>query len=359
MKRSLVLGTITTLLLIMTVQIFAAENKTLNVATRQSPPFSFKDKEGNWKGLSIDLWEEIAKANDYKYTLKEASLEELLAGVESGKFDVGVGGITITSEREKKLTFSQPFVASSMGIAYINTESPWWDVAQKFLSYTFFKIVLLLAFTLLLAGFLVWLFEHKRNEEFGGKSHKGLGSAFWWAAVTMTTVGYGDKSPRTAGGRIVGLIWMFTSVIILTSFTAAIVASLAVASVSRNITLDSLKGDKVGTVQNSAFNETLGELNIASKTFDNCDEMAQALVDGKINYAVYDLPMLRYYGVKYGPKFTIVQLKEYRQDYGFAMPLQSPLRKRFNIELIDIIHSQEWRQIKGKYLGNWLVDFAH
>ena len=359
MKKNVIWGVLLTLLLSFTLHLSAAENTTLKVATRQTPPFSYKDKDGKWKGISIDLWDKIAKSNKYKYTLIDTTLEDLLNGVKNRKYDIGIGGITITSDREKVLTFTQPFIASSLGIAFINNETPWLDVVSKFLSITFLKIVLLLAVTLLLAGFLVWIFEHKKNEEFGGKNKKGLGSAFWWAAVTMTTVGYGDKSPRTLGGRIVGLFWMFISVIILTSFTAAIVASLTVASIKKTVTLESLKGKQVGTVQDSSCEEVLKKNNIKAVYFNTCDELANALVNGKINYIVYDLPMLRYHGVQYGPKFSIVQLKQYRQDYGFVVPLKSPYVKQLNIELIRIIHSQLWGHTKTYYLGNWLEDFDH
>jgi len=35
---------------------------------------------------------------------------------------------------------------------------------------------------------VLWIFERKRNpEQFGGTPAQGIGSSFWWAAVTMTT----------------------------------------------------------------------------------------------------------------------------------------------------------------------------
>jgi hypothetical protein len=70
---------------------------------------------------------------------------------------------------------------------------------------------------------MVWLFERKLNPaHFGGNTLQGIGSGFWFSAVTMTTVGYGDKHPKTTGGRIVSLIWMFTAVILVSLFTATI-----------------------------------------------------------------------------------------------------------------------------------------
>ncbi len=355
MKKSFILGIIATLLFT-SAQVCIAKNKVLKIATRQSPPFSYQDKYGVWKGISIELWQNIARINNYQYTFEDTNLHELLDGVKNGKYDVGVAGITITSDREKFLDFSQPFISSTLGVASLNDNSPWLSVLHKFISLTFLKVLLMLIAVLLLAGLGVWFFERKKNEEFGGKSHSGLASAFWWAAVTMTTVGYGDKSPRTPGGRIVGLLWMFVSVIILTSFTAAIVSSLTIASTESKVTLNSLRHGLVATVPNSVADVTLKKFNITPLNFNTCEGMFDALSKGKVDYLVYDLPVLRYYGTKYGPKFNITALEKYRQDFGFAFRLDSPLENDVDVELLRIVHSPSWRDIKTRYLGNWTSD---
>jgi polar amino acid transport system substrate-binding protein len=356
MRKKVVLAISTVAFMFLFVQLYGVDN-TLHIGIRQSPPFSYKDKNGDWKGLSIELWENIAHSKGYKYTFQETGLKDLLTGVQNKKYDVGIGGITITSDREKKLGFSQPYISSTMGLAYIDTNNPWFHVLGKFISFTFLKIILFLIGVLLLAGFGVWLFERKKNEVFSGKAYTGLGAAFWWAAVTMTTVGYGDKSPRTVGGRIIGLLWMFTSVIVLTSFTAAIVSSLTVAStMSERKSLTSLQYQHTGTVAGSSGDEILKKYNIIPEYFNSCDEMVKALEDGKIKYIVYDLPMLQFFKSKFGPNFKIESLKQYRQDYGFVLPFKSDLRKAIDIQLLYFIHTPRWRQIKNQYLGNWTSD---
>jgi voltage-gated potassium channel len=56
-----------------------------------------------------------------------------------------------------------------------------------------------------------------------GSNIKTGGDAFWWAFVTITTVGYGDRYPVTGGGRIVGMLTMAVGIgifSVLTSFLA-------------------------------------------------------------------------------------------------------------------------------------------
>ena len=74
-------------------------------------------------------------------------------------------------------------------------------------------------------GSLIWLFERRQTEHFGGGLKTGLISGIWWSALTMTQAGP-DKGPQTAAGRIVAITWMTTSVIVISIFTAGITSQL-------------------------------------------------------------------------------------------------------------------------------------
>jgi len=62
----------------------------------------------------------------------------------------------------------------------------------------------------------------------------GFIDALWWSIVTMTTVGYGDISPETTGGRIVGLIVMLMGIGFLGLLTATIASAFIENKLMRN-----------------------------------------------------------------------------------------------------------------------------
>ncbi len=65
----------------------------------------------------------------------------------------------------------------------------------------------------------VWFFE-----DGGGGDIDSLGETAWWTVVTMTTVGYGDISPTTSGGKIAATFLMFSGITVFGVVTANLAA---------------------------------------------------------------------------------------------------------------------------------------
>lgn len=77
-------------------------------------------------------------------------------------------------------------------------------------------LALIAAGVWLVGGVGAWLLESGRNDGL-----RTLEDALWWAVVTMTTVGYGDRVPETAAGRVLGAVLMVVGISSLGAFMGA------------------------------------------------------------------------------------------------------------------------------------------
>ena len=328
----------------------------MTIGTKATPPFVIKNADASYSGISIDLWRIIADSLHLEYTLVERDLAGLMDGLDDGTLDAAVAAVTITAERELTADFSHPFYSTGLSIAVSpGARRGWLGVLERFLTVRFFQIVILLVLVLLTVGVIVWLLERRRNpEQFGGNSVQGIGSGFWWSAVTMTTVGYGDKAPRTFAGRLVGLVWMFAGIILVSSFTAGITSVLTVSQLESRIRgIEDLPHASVATVAGSTSETFLAANHITARTFPTPREAIGALADGTVDAVVYDAPILRYLAnTRHRGKVIVLPERLERQDYGIGLPSGSKLREPINRVLLAVTRGQEWRALVNGYLGD-------
>jgi ABC-type amino acid transport substrate-binding protein len=332
----------------------AAPGERLVVCVKQSPPFTIRNDDGSWRGISVDLWREIAAENGWSYEFRETSLTGLIHAVRTRQADAGMAALTITAEREESVDFSHAYFTSGLGIVTQRRATRWQRGLLPFLSLRFLRAVGMLSLVLLTVGFLVWLFERRKNaEQFGGGALRGIGAAFWWSAVTMTTVGYGDKSPRTFGGRVVALVWMFTAIIIISGFTAAIASALTVHGLDVGVRgLQDLHRSRAGTVPGTSSESFLADMGIRAAGYTSVEAALADIRQGKLDAFVYDAPLLRY-AVEQdgGADLVVIPVPSHRELYGFAFPTDSPLREPANRALLRKLGEPEWKQTVEGYLG--------
>jgi polar amino acid transport system substrate-binding protein len=201
MLKSRVLSLIFACLVVLSIAPVAAQvsgDRELIVATKEAAPFAMKADDGSWTGISIDLWRRISDQLQLRYRfVEDPTVPGLLEGTAQRKYDVAVAALTITAERERMVDFSQPFYLSGLGVAVPSAPpSAWRLIAHTVGSFGFVQAILALVGLAAGVGILVWMFERRHNEDFGGGAVKGLGTSIWWSAETMTQASTGYLAPN-------------------------------------------------------------------------------------------------------------------------------------------------------------------
>ena len=86
-----------------------------------SPDFPpFESLEGSEVvGIEVEILEKFAEEIGVELEIKQMDFDSVLPGVQSGKYDVGVSGITITEDRKKNADFTEPYFMASQAIVVL------------------------------------------------------------------------------------------------------------------------------------------------------------------------------------------------------------------------------------------------
>ena len=329
----------------------------LVVGTRERPPFAMKNADGTWSGIAIDLWRSIAGQLGVSYELRERDRDDLIRGIRDGSLDLVVDAVAITAERERLVDFTHAYYNTGLGIAVPRQiGSDWLAALHHVLSRDLVQLLVLMGVATLLVGLLVWLAERKRNvQHFGGRPAQGIGSALWWSASTMTTVGYGDKAPITAVGRVIAVVWMFVGIILVSVITATITTALTLHRLGSRIQgPENLPGAWVATIPDTAAQAYLKARYIVSKPYPTVVEGLRAVVRHEVDAMVYDAPILRYVAqTEMDGAVRVLPATFDHEDYGLIIAQGSPLREPINDALLSIIRDPAWQDLLRSYLGNY------
>jgi polar amino acid transport system substrate-binding protein len=328
----------------------AAVPRTLVVGTRVVPPFAFKDKRGEWQGISIDLWRDIAGRLRLDYRFEEAgTVKELIDGVASKKFDAGVAALTVTEERERRLDFSHPFFSTGLAIATApSANSPVWSALAGFMTWEMLAIVAVVFAAIVAVGVLIWLVERRTNAEIDS-----AGEGFWASLSMLLTSQFTEPEPKSAAGRTFAALWVVVSIVLMTFFTGVVTTALTVQSLQGRVRgVSDLPAMRVGAVTGSTGFQWLSDERIHAGEYANVADGLEAVVAGKIDALVYDAPVLQYLAKNdYGGRILVLPDNFAPQDYAIALPEGSTLRRQVNQELLAIKSSEIWKKRIFEYLG--------
>ena len=87
------------------------------------PPFEELQSDGSVTGIEIDLLNLICEKLGVKLVIKQMEFDSVVPGIQVGKFDMGVSGISVTPERQKNVLFTDPYCLAAQAIV-VTADSP-------------------------------------------------------------------------------------------------------------------------------------------------------------------------------------------------------------------------------------------
>ncbi len=327
-----------------------------HVAVCESPPYCYEETSGKWTGVTVDLWEQIAKKLDYHYDYIKLSPNQVLEALHTGKCDLCVAEMAPSIEAKNLIDFTDPYLASHLLVALRN-----FVFTQEILEFSsslknngFLEIFFLMLLGLFVFSILLWLAERKNNQtHFNTLLPHGVGSAFWFGAVTMTTNGYGDKVPVTFWGRSLTFVWMLAGMIFIALLTGTVISSLTVAAEHTSVRhIEDLARYKVGAFRGSYAARTLKIKGIPTKKFENIKEGLDSLCNKQIDAFVGDSIGLQYLvSHDYPSKLRLASIPSGTIYRSIGLRPNLLEKKDINNALLEITSPPEWNDRIQQWVG--------
>ncbi|KAK7406942.1 hypothetical protein VNO78_08578 [Psophocarpus tetragonolobus] len=326
---------------------------------------SQKKSTDMFEGFCIDVF--LAAVNLLSYAVpykfipygdgkSNPSMTELVRLITTGEFDGAVGDIAITTERTKMVDFTQPYIES--GLVVVAPVRKAESNALAFLDPFTPKMWCVTAIFFILVGAVVWILEHRVNDEFRGPPKKQVVTILWFSFSTMF-FSHRENTVSTLG-RVVLIIWLFVVLIINSSYTASLTSILTVQQLYSPIKgIESLVTGKepIGYTQGSfARNYLVDEIGIHESRLvplTTPEEAAKALRNGPEHGGVAAYIDERAYTdifLSSRCDLTVVGQEFTRNGWGFAFPRDSPLAVDLSTAILQMVDNGDLQRIHDKWL---------
>ncbi|XP_048325572.2 glutamate receptor 2.7 [Ziziphus jujuba] len=317
-------------------------------------------------GYCIDVFEAVVNALPFGLAYEfsafakpngdiNGTYDDLVYQVHLGNFDAVVGDVTIRFNRSLHVDFTLPFTES--GVTMIvpvkdkRSKNPW--VFLKPLTrdlwvttFCFFVFV----------GFVVWVLEHRINEDFRGPPSHQIGTSFWFSFSTMV---FSHRERVVSNlARFVVTVWIFVVLILTRSYTASLTSLLTVQQLQPTVTdLNQLlkNGENVGYLKDSfvlGLLKGLGFPESKLKTYESSEELEllfkKKKEEGGIAAVLDEYPYMKLFLAKYGSKYAMVEPSFKTDGFGFVFPKGSPLVPDISRAILTVTERGTTKEIEKK-----------
>ena len=357
------------ILIVMFLFMSPTYSEELKVGIKYSEPWVMYDKNSSIEnrkpiGFSIDLWNKIAQNLGLKTKFVYFnSTTDLIDAAKDNNIDVGISAITITSDREKVIDFSNSMYELGLQVM-INAENASSSVlsimAKEINKMITLKSMIIFFLFLFITIHLRWYVDRKNSNSdlFDKRYSVGIRDAFWWGITMLVTW----ETPHSKGlARVIDLFWHIVGIIAISILTAIVTAALTAQTIGGSIhTEKDLAGKYIAAVATDAPRKYIEKIGANVVPVKSLDEGIELLKKGKVQALVHDGPRLVYLANKINKKekrkvLAVLPFTFNPQNYGIVFPTGSPLRESVDRTLLklreaDGVDSSFHQKLREKWL---------
>ncbi|KAI8791988.1 glutamate receptor ionotropic kainate 2 [Biomphalaria glabrata] len=364
-------------------------NKTLVVTSLKESPF-LMDKENPtpdelYEGFCIDLTKELARIVGFNFRIElvpdgnygspntQGEWDGMVREIIDRRADLAIAPLTITYLREQVIDFTKPFLNLGISILFKvpRKEKPglfsflnplaieiWLYVIGAYL------IVSFTIFTLARFSPYEWYNPHPCNPDTDVVENTfNLSNSLWFTVGTLMQQG-SDINPRAVSTRLVGGIWWFFTLIIISSYTANLAAFLTVERMVSPIESaeDLAKQTEIeyGTRVSSSTLSFFKDSNIDTykRMFAFMKERPNAITDSyaegiakvkRGNYAFFMENLMIDYQVQRNCDLMQVGGTLDSKGYGIGLPMNSPYRDKLSMAILELQEAGKIQMLYNKW----------
>ncbi len=321
----------------------------LRVLVNDFPPLVIEEN-GRFEGFDIDLWYEIAKRIHVDFEYKKVEFQKIIKIVSQADNTIGIGGITITAEREKDIDFSHHYMVSDLSIV-VDAGSTNFSYIKAFII-KMLPTMSYLGIFILICGHILW-FSEKGRDAINDRYFPGIFEGMWLSVTTMTTVGYGDYAPKRWSGRAVSCVIMIVGI----TFYGWAIANMSNIMITqeylKDLTFEALQSSKFSTKKGSTSQSFLEDNGCHYIQTNSTKEAFFELYNKNVDAVIFDQPVLKYYLQKNtDSSLHLLNNGVKRQYYGIIMPTNYSMREKINQALLEIREDGTYETIYEKWFGS-------
>ncbi|XP_031550678.1 uncharacterized protein LOC116288083 isoform X2 [Actinia tenebrosa] len=273
------------------------DKKVLNVCWLKTPPYIF-DRPSNKsivEGILSDaILEGFTKCEcqvNLNYSIQVYEEEDLINCSKNKDIDI-VLPFPQRGIRNNNWFFK---VVDSAAIYLLLNRKKIESQAKANIIYEFSQVWTLAVLTILLAaifGIVVWSLDAAWNrKQFPPTFCPGALEGVWWSFVTLTTVGYGDKTPKFPLARIFAILWMFVGMCMVSLLTATLTKTLTTGLVENR---REFHGLKIGVLKSSHTYDEAVKKGAKTQKYLDLKSMYTALNNDEIQGILVDIFVATY-----------------------------------------------------------------